>query len=235
MTKYSPILITGIARSGGSMIAGAVNVCGAFGGHMAISGDNKRGMFENIRIKEGLVKPYLISLNCDPEGQYPLLTVPVVSKNWGRLVDKAMEADGYTDGPWMYKDSRMGLMWKTWSYAYPDAKWVIVRRRTGDVIQSCIKTGFMKAFKDEEKRNSINVQTEEQGWLWWVHQHEKCFVEMITEGLNCKVVWPERMLYKDYKQLCELIEWLGLEWKEEALCFIDSLLWGNKQKERRTI
>ena len=30
-----PILITGCARSGTSMIAGVINICGAFGGDMA--------------------------------------------------------------------------------------------------------------------------------------------------------------------------------------------------------
>ena len=55
---------------------------------------------------------------------------------------------------------------------------------------------------------------------------------MINEGLNIKVIWPERMIYKDYRQLYELMEWLGLKWNSKALTFIDSLLWGKtKRKE----
>jgi len=232
MIKQSPILITGIARSGGSMIAGAINVCGAFGGRMSVGVNVKRGMFENIRIREELVKPYFKVVGGDPDGQYPLPMFTTLCINWKEEVERAIILDGYKSGAWMYKDSRLGLMWKEWYHAFPEAKWVIVRRRTGDVIQSCVKTGFMKAFKVEEIRNSINVQTEEQGWLWWVHECEKRFVEMINEGLNIKVIWPERMVYKDYRQLYELMEWLGLKWNSKALTFIDSLLWGKtKRKE----
>jgi len=56
---------------------------------------------------------------------------------------------------------------------------------------------------------------------------------MVTEGLNCKVIWPHRMVTGDYSQLYETIDWLGLKWNDKALNFIHPLLWGNKQKERR--
>ena len=57
-------------------------------------------------------------------------------------------------------------------------------------IGSCKKTGYMKAFKDIAKQTAVGVNTEEEGWLWWVHEYEKRFVEMITEGLDCKVIYP---------------------------------------------
>jgi hypothetical protein len=53
-----PILITGAARSGTSMTAGVINICGAFGG--VLSGpnkNNKKGMFENNRIRQDIAKP----------------------------------------------------------------------------------------------------------------------------------------------------------------------------------
>jgi len=227
----NPILVTGIARSGTSLIAGVINMCGAFGGRMAVGGSVRRGMFENIRIRETLVKAYLSRTGFDVEGQYPLPQDVAIPMNWKDEVEKAMEAEGYEKGPWMYKDTRMGLMWPVWNYAFPDAKWVIVRRKTTDVVQSCVKTGFMKAFKQVSTRHELGFTTEEEGWLWWIHEHEKRFVEMITEGLNCKVIWPERMVTGNYKQLYELLDWLGLEWKTEVLEFIDSSLWKSRQKK----
>jgi len=53
---------------------------------------------------------------------------------------------------------------------------------------------------------------------------------MITEGLNCKVVWPERMVQGNYQQMYETIEWLGLRWKSEVLTFIDPKLWKARRK-----
>lgn len=233
MIEKSPILITGCARSGAGMIAGLINQCGAFGGSMS----NKKGLFENDRIRDTIVKPYLERCKVDPSGQYPLLDIGEdnvwIPANFRKWVETTMVEEGYKEGTWMYKDTKMCQMWPIWNYAFPNARWIIVRRRTGDVIQSCVKTGFMSAFKDEAKRKAVNVLTEEEGWKWWVHQHEKRFVEMVEEGLNCKVIWPERMVHGDYQQLYETLDWLGLSWKTEVLTFIDPLLWSGRKKERR--
>jgi len=207
MIKQSPILITGIPRSGATMIAAAINMCGAFAGEMS-----KRGMYCNDHIREGLVKVYL-----------ELFGTNHIPTDWKISVDAIMLMEGYKEGAWMYKDSNISKMWKVWNYAYPDAKWIIVRRRSGDIVSSCMKTTYMTEHSTPE------------GWLEMVHEYEKYFVEMITEGLNCKVIWPERMVNGDYQQLYELCDWLGLTWNPEALNFIDSLLWKNRQKERKVI
>jgi len=232
MIEKSPILVTGCARSGTSTIAGIINMCGAFGGNVAVANSNRRGMFENGCIRDNLVKPYLVRIGADPNGQYPLPVSISIPTTWKQLVEKVMLAEGYKGGDWLYKDTRMGLMWRVWNYAYPNAKWVIVRRRTGDVIQSCIKTGFMKAFNNQGNREAVNANTEEEAWLWWVHEYEKRFADMIMEGLNIKVVWPERMVDGDFRQLYELIDWLGLKWNPGAMVLIESLLWGNKLKRK---
>jgi len=76
----------------------------------------------------------------------------------------------------------------------------------------------------------IGVNNAHEGWLWWVREHEKKFVEMITEGLNCKIVWPERMVNGDYHQMFETLEWVGLRWKDDLLSYIDPLLWTSRKK-----
>jgi len=138
----SPIIVTGCPRSGASMVSEAIRLCGAFSGTVS-----NRQMFSNERIKTGLVMPYLRSQKVDEHGQFPLhakgLEIP---SNWKTHVEEIIEFEGYKKGPWLYKDSQATMMWPIWDYAYPDAKWVIVRRRTGDIIQSCLKTSYMKAF-----------------------------------------------------------------------------------------
>jgi hypothetical protein len=67
-----PILITGCARSGTSMTAGIVHICGAFGGRMSgPTPNNRKGMFENEEVRNQIVKPYLSSIGADPLGQKP--------------------------------------------------------------------------------------------------------------------------------------------------------------------
>lgn len=223
MITTSPILVTGCGRSGSSMVAGVFKICGAFTG--TLDGDNKS--FENVHIRDEIVKPYLQSINTDPGCQYPLpdikhLPIPV---DWGKQVAICLAKDGYNNGPWTYKSSSSSLIWPIWHYAYPNAKWVIVRRRTGDIVRSCMKTNFMKAFRSTQTQQSIGVKDVVEGWKWWVHQYEQRFVEMITEGLNCRVIWPERMVWGDYQQMFETIDWLGLKWKSEVLAWVDPKLW----------
>lgn len=212
----SPVFITGIPRSGSSAIAAIINMCGAFGGIMS-----KRNMYCNDAIREILVKPYLDRLNVDVNGQksFPDSDTIIIPAYWRKRVEQIMRDEGYKEGVWMYKDSRLTVTWSLWNISFPNAKWIIVRRRTGDVIQSCMKTGYMKAFKDED------------GWLWMVQEYEKRFIEMINEGIDHRIIWPERMVDGDFKQLYELCDWVGLTFNEKALINIQTLLWGNKQKK----
>jgi hypothetical protein len=215
----APIFVTGINRSGTTVIAKIIHCCGAFAGSGA---EQKKSMFENVYINKEIVRPYMERMGTDPRGQFPLPDISKISipLTWKDQVETIMKREGYIDGAWMYKDTKMALIWNVWHTAFPDAKWVIVRRKTGDVIQSCLKTGYMTAYEDDK------------GWLEWIHEHEDRFRDMIDAGLNCKILWPERMINGDYTQLHEILEWLGLSWKEEALGLIDSLLW-NKERSKK--
>jgi len=227
MIEQAPILITGIPRSGASMIAAAINICGAFSGNMS-----ERGRFCNDRIREEMVVPYLERMGGDKEGHYPLPSDVSIPLDWKDKIDQIIVEEGYKDGPWMYKDSRLALSWKVWDNAYKNAKWVIVRRRTGDILHSCIETKYMTRFGWEKIRRAVNAKDERAGWLWMAHQYENRFVAMIQKGLNCKQIWPERMVQGDYQQIYELYDWLGLPWHDSALDFINPLLWGGKQKKK---
>lgn len=226
MIKQPPILLTGCPRSGTSIIAAVMSQCGAFIGNVT-----KRSMFENCQVHDEIVKPYFSRMGADPKGQYPLPDLSTISipVDWRQKVEQIILSQGYESGAWVYKGTGMSLVWPVWAYAFPNAKWIIVRRRTVDIVQSCLKTGYMNAFSDEGIQEKVNVTSEKDGWLWWYHQHEKRFVEMITEGLNCKIIWPERMVNGDYQQLHEVLDWVGLPWKSEILNYIDPLLWSNKK------
>ena len=226
-------LVTGCARSGTSMIAGAINLCGAFGGIMAgPNRNNAKGMFENVHIRDQVTKPYLRFHGADPLGQWPLpdldrLVIPV---DWRRQVEQVFVDQGYESGPWFYKGAKSCLFWPVWHYAFPNARWIIVRRHKQDIIQSCMKTGFMRAFNNNRVQRAVGAADEREGWAWWVERHLDRFREMQDAGLNVRVIWPERMIQGDYQPLYETIEWLGLSWNSEVLSFIDPKLWKARQK-----
>jgi len=208
----NPIFITGCPRSGAGLIARIVKLCGAEGG-------NLNSVYENVDIKYHVFTPCMEKRNT----QYPLpnvhdILIPVNIKG------KTEELINSNDKAWFIKGSELALLYPIFNYAFPNAKWIIVRRRTGDIIQSCLKTAYMDAFEDEKIRIKINVDTEIEGWKWWVHQYEDRFVSMIQKGLNCKVIYPDRMEVGDYQQIEETIEWLGLTWNNEVLSIMPNLI-----------
>jgi len=220
----SPIFVTGIERSGSSIIARILQMCGAYTGRTS-------EMMENDQVKN-LVDKYYSDLHVDKNGRYPLpdtkeLLIPV---NWAKEVKLRIQL--YSDVTWLYKSSRIAQVWPVWSCAFPNAKYVIVRRRTGDIISSCMKTAYMDTFKLKVNQKAVGADSENDGWLWWVHQHEKLFIEMIESGLNCKVIWPERMVYGDYCQIHELLKWVGLSWNSNVVALAESLLQNSPQRKK---
>ena len=108
----------------------------------------------------------------------------------------------------------MCLIWPEWHKAFPDAKWIIVRRRTNDIVNSCMRTGFMNAFQTPE------------GWRDWVEHHLERFQEMYAAELNILEVWPSKFVAGDFDEIKRVIDALGLKWKEDrVLEFVEPALW----------
>jgi len=217
-TTYSPILITGAERSGSTFIARVLDMCGVWKGSC-------NNMLENTIIHS---LHYEILKKIDelfPDTK--LISIPV---NWKETILDEIVADNWNGKHWMVKGSFLAQYWPVWDYAFPDAKWLIVRRRTGDVIDSCLKTGYMKPFKNNSNLELLGFEEEKDGWLWWVHRYEQKFIEMMQAGLNCRVIWPERMVSGNFEQIYETVEWLGLKWNNKIPEVITPLL----EKSRRT-
>jgi len=224
-----PILITGAARSGTSMTAGIFDLCGGFGGKMrGATQFNKRGMFENSMVVDGIVKPYLSWAGVDPMLQNPLpdpKQLPSIDEFLGRPLREAIheifQKQGYKKGKWYYKGAKMSLLWSLFHNAFPNAKWVIVRRRKDHIVNSCMKTHFMR-----------NRSTEKE-WEEWVDIHEKEFVNMHEAGLQVKEVWPSKFIEGDFREIIDIIEWCGMKWNGKSVSeFVEPALFSNRKKRR---
>lgn len=218
------------------MVAGVINKSGAFAG--LTSGptiNNQKGMFENAKIRNTIIKPYLRSIGMDPRGQFPLPDIhslPYLA-NLKQRVEEIIKEEGYKGGPWMYKGAKITLTWPIWYKAFPKAKWVVVRRRNEEIIDSCRKTGFMNSYSRPRVLKTIGVNTEVEGWQWWIDQHIKRFIEMMEAGIRYYTVWPEKMVDGDYSEMKNVVEGLDLEWNEKQVReFIEPKLWKAKQKRR---
>lgn len=220
-----PILITGCARSGTSITAAMFYYSGAWCGNVAPPDREKRGVtLENISIRQKLIKPYLMNLGCDPTGQDPLprtQDLEIYDKMiedgkgwWGDKVKELIRGQGYKEGIWFIKEPKICLIWPLWHAAFPEARWIIVRRNRWDIISSCMNIGFMKAHRDRE------------GWSRWVGIHEDKFLEMKYAGLNISVIYPKNMIEGDFYEIEYIIHKLGLSFhQDKARAFINPQLW----------
>jgi hypothetical protein len=223
------ILITGAARSGTSLVAGIVHLSGAYGGKLAgPNASNKKGMFENREIRNTISKPFLSSIGADKMGQKPLPDRALITTiaemravEWQRRVMAILYNQGYQTGIFFYKGAKMCLTWPIWHAAFPDAHWIIVRRDDEGIIDSCMFTPFMRAYKDRK------------GWQEWIDEHKKCFAEMANAGLKMRTIWSNDIIKGHLEDIQGVIEWAGLKWDEKAVRkFVDPKLFHVKQGDQ---
>lgn len=183
--------VTGCARSGTSLTTGILRACGARLGPV-------NPLNENTKVRDRIIKPYLESLGCDPLGQHPLAE-PNNLKPYPEFREHVLNALSGAD---TYKCAKAGPIWPLFDEHFPDATWVIVRRRQEDIVASCKRTHFMK---------------KSPNWNEWVNYHLQRFDEMKL-AMKDRVfeVWPhEGIKNPDYFR--PLIEWCGLEWRPDAV------------------
>ena len=221
-----PIYITGCPRSGTSIVAGVLQQAGAVTGRVD-------KMFEDIDIREKVIKPFLTAMGIDKEGQYPLpifhpsTVTPNMVARWKQKMSNYVKP-----GKWMYKDSRLLLINPLIDMAYPEAVWIVVRREAEDIINSCLQTGYMDAFNSPEVREKTRVKTVMDGWAWWESHYAYMINELKDSGAMVMEVWPQQMVEGNYQQMEAVLKTLGLECATEKLrAFIEPKLWKSIKKQ----
>ena len=216
----NPVLITGCARSGTSMTAGIIRLCGAFGGNTTPPlKHNRKGQFENDRIRNDVVKPYLRTIGADPLGQKPLPKKEniIIPENWESRILHILKDEGLKEGQrWFYKGAKMCLFWEVWHRTFPQAQWIVVRRPDSQIVRSCMRTTFMRAYSTVE------------GWMEWIEYHKERWKEM-EDNVHMRYLQADRLVSGDYSELKKIIKWLGLEYNESKIKdFVEPGLWGGK-------
>ena len=206
MKSNNPILITGVPRSGATFIAKIMAICGAEVGKVNVMFEHESMTIQNKLVLHKLQTLLAANLNTKSD------TFTEFSTNISSIVQNS-----FIDSlKWAYKSNTLSLTWRYWNKLYPNAQWVIVRRKPSSIINSCTKTAYQDMMKNKKTLKRIGVNTEEQGWLWLIHQYEKQWVEMYKEGLNIMEVYPDRMENQDYHKISALLNWVNLEWRDEV-------------------
>jgi hypothetical protein len=158
-----PIFITGLPRSGTSMVTGLLAQSGIWVGSTIAGGpSNPKGFFEHAQIREVVIKGILRSIDCDPLGIKKLPPADFseeINFNNGTqetislqdFIHGVIRQDGYNDQQrWAYKEPKLALLWQSFQNAFPHAIWLIVERNRDSVIRSCLNTHFMQQHSLEE-------------------------------------------------------------------------------------
>jgi tetratricopeptide (TPR) repeat protein len=205
-----PIFILGVPRSGTSMVAGLLNVCGAWAGKTVPGGAvNPRGFFEHIILREKVNKKILSSLNCDPLGvkKLPALDLLPGIPDLSGIVKQVIRSEGCPeDRPWLFKDAKLSLIWPIYKSAFPSARWIIVRRKNEDIVRSCLKTNFM-----------VQHSTDPLFWSRWIDAYLDRLDTLKKTGVWWREIWPHDVVSGNLGVLHQLIDELGLIWEENNI------------------
>ena len=218
----NPIFVTGAARSGTSLTMGLLThmnpslytgkLCGP-------TSANKKGQFENTELRNTIVKPWLRANGYDPMGQKPLPRIGEykIPKSFRNDVLGVLKAQGWNgQDRIIYKGAKICLTPDIWDDAFPDAKFIIVRRPNKQIVNSCLRTNFMRKCKGAA------------GWERWLEQHIINFEHMMT-CYDCKEIWTDKLVKGDKSELLEICDWLGLKYSEKtASDFISPALYTSK-------
>lgn len=211
-----PIIITEIPRSGASIIAAVLGNCGVWLG-------DSHGTSPSKRLSSLLARPMLRGLGCDPValGTYPpTLACNAVAAStsalWRRAVCKIMERDAEGIGrPWAYLGADATPLWPVWRSAFPDARWIIVRRSQRSIIASCRRTG------------DVGVGKSDDDLFRWIGNFEMSFSEIMAVT-NSREIWPSRALAGELGEVLLLLDWLGVAYDPTAVSdLLAPMAWGS--------
>lgn len=213
----SPILITGVPRSGTSLIAGLLHICGAWKGEtVGPSKENAKGFFENMIIRETILKPYIRTINCDPLGQNKLPKIEdcIIDLSIKDKVKRVLLDQGYYRGKWIYKDAKLLLTWPLWVALYPNATWIFVKRNISSIALSCMNTGFMR------------VCGNRKDWMKWAESYAERRLELQKAVGDTYYEFDIDTIIKDPEIIKHQVQSMSLTWDtDRARNFINKTLW----------
>lgn len=187
-----PLFITGCPRSGTSLTTYAFKACGMWAGKTTTQ-------CENHRIREHILKPMLRNGGMDP----------IALRSWADITEgdpdrlrsavlQELRKQGYTGGPWLYKDVKLVFCWRVWKEAFPEAVWVTVWRSPEAIVESFGRWGL-----------SANVEFD----------HERVVKEHHDRAgrIPSLDVFPDDLLKGDDSRYRFVANRLGITWDPDAV------------------
>lgn len=200
-----PIFVTGCPRSGSSMVAATLAACGAFVGKVGNPRNPRRCSFENHAVNDNL-RRQVRRMGYDPKVHTifpPSHQVPRMPWLQEWLV-REFQYQGHKGERWLVKHALLAVFWSEYQRSFPNARWVIVRRDVGSLVQSCMATRYMDTFTDPSK------------WLQWVEWYQSRLNLVCSNTIHIQV-WPTKMLHGQLDEIQKVVAFCGLPWNEAVV------------------
>jgi len=212
MINERPILVTGHPRSGAGIVMGVLHICGAELGQVD-------KMNENWLIRDKVMKLYLQEVCGESNG---ITTIPTKDEFSKEVNDRYEETlywmlhlQNITTKKWAYKDSRILLTYDSlFDSVYPGAQYIVVRRNDEDILNSCCKTTHTAFLASSNKRVSTKKESPLERFKISLEIYKEKIKELKSQK-HIQEVWLEKTLDGDYTELKNVVEAVGLEWKEQ--------------------
>lgn len=206
-----PILITGIPRSGTSLTAELLHRHGAWKGqtkqedHRTTGNGQPGEYYENKALRQILIE-HLRHHDTELKGRryHPVNLTPRTPTKPRRETHKILTEQGHQGQPWIFKDPKITLCWKTLHEHFPKATWIITNRDLQANLNSLQRTEFMNQYQQRS------------GWLHlitqWTKNHEALRQHPHTDTHTAHTT----ELIQDEAQAQKLLEPLPLTYNEQA-------------------
>lgn len=220
-------LVTGCEKTGTSLVAGILHHCGVFGGAAPEleknSYGNPKGCFENQLVKNGICKPFLLGKGLFNVRRLPPRFAgksldwfdPAIAgpapENLRRRVMAALMADGWDgEAPVFFKGPFLVRMPKAMCDAFPEARWLLVRRNTQHAMEDRLRTRFCDP-----------VQQVDGDGNYLPDDILRCAneaMDQIREHTgNAADIWPEKMIWGQWAAMRAEVEMAGGSWDQEEV------------------
>lgn len=201
MTYQQPILIVSAPRCGSSLLSYILHSEGVQVGICKPADENnKYGYFENIRMRNALIK-YLKKNDTNNLGKkYQPINLKEPYKDFDRKIYRALRQENFDKNkPWLFKDPKIALCWNLFAEYYKDAKWVLLRRNIDAVLKSYERTNFMDAYD-----NPLD-------WENYLSVFDKNMQTIKKECKNVHEFEIENIFEDNEYEINKLFEFLGIE------------------------
>jgi hypothetical protein len=153
MVSEQPIFIVSPPRSGSSFTAHVLSELGVFIGKTKPADKwNVNGYYENERMRALIVNYMRLNDKEHLRKRYNPENLSADYPHFKDLMLAIATGEGCANGqPWLFKDPKIAYCWQMMNRSFPNARWLIVRRKRSEVLASIKRTEFMDAYSTDEE------------------------------------------------------------------------------------